>query len=156
LSSAHYTTSTVQECTGEGLNLSYDTPSWANQADNLYYLGSPVSLSATSQLEHTSPTDQDMIDFLTEALPDIWMPESIPQFGSLATSMLLGDCGQDTFQAPDASGNTGSSGVAENYSNEQGASSITVAHPEAPQLGEITDRQEKSPLDVPRTVVDNL
>jgi len=147
-----YTTSSLPESTGEGRNPSYDNARWADQVDHFYYLGSPVSLSTTSQLEYTSPTDQDMVDFLTQALPDIWMPEAIPEFGSLANAMMIGDGGQHTFQATDTSENAGT----DEYQNEQEADSITVAHPEAYQSEETNFHHDSPALDVPRVVIDNL
>ena len=147
-----YTTSSLPEPTVQEHSLAYDNARWADQVDNFYYLGSPVSLSTTSQLEYTSPTDQDMVDFLTQALPDIWMPEAIPEFDSLANAMITGDGSQNTFQVPDISGNTGTN----EYENEQEADSITVAHPETHQSGETDFRHESPALDVPRAVIDNL
>lgn len=156
LNAAQYTTSNLPESTRGERGSSYDSLRWANSVDNSYYLGSSVSLSTTSQMEYTTPTDQDMVDFLTEALPDIWMPEAMPQFDSLTNSMILGDCGQNNFQAADTSGNTGSSTVIKDYQNEREANTITVAHSEIYQSGETNAREENSSLNVPRAVVDNL
>ena len=86
--------------------------------------GSLTSTLGTEVAFNPSPTDQDMLDFLAQTVPDIWMTETLPQY-TMQSSMPAGSCdermlpvstegsapriliaanGQDQLQSPDFTG----------------------------------------------------
>jgi hypothetical protein len=98
-----------------------------------------------------------MLDFLTTAIPDIWMPEAILSLDSLGSSMMRNESGLNGHPVAIATpGNTVSTSLDEGYQHVQQAQSMDVEHPEAYSRDETENNQDKYNLDVPSAVVDDL
>ncbi|CZR65129.1 uncharacterized protein PAC_15029 [Phialocephala subalpina] len=154
--SVDFTTSMgISESTGEESHLAHFDSRQTASDENVHYLGSPASMGRgpSSQCEHTSLSEQDMLDYLTEALPDIWMPEAIPQSDSFATSMMTGETNLNFFSLE----NTGSQPAPNEESHHQDLQSHSRnGHNRMDVPRNIRARTESYSIDVPSDVVDDL
>ena len=90
---------------------------------------------------------------LTEALPDIWMPETIPQFDSFANSMTMGDPNLKYYSLDNTVSQTalneGSFHQVQQSQSMNGSNRVDV-------LRNTGGRSESYTIDAPSEVVDDL
>ena len=111
--------------------------------------GNLTSTLGTEVAFHPSPTDQDMLDFLAQTVPDIWMTETLPQY-AIQSSMLAGSC--DESMLPVSTERSASRIlIAENGQDQVPSPDFTDA-----ETSPLRGNEEKTSLNVPPEVVDEL
>lgn len=95
---------------------------------------------------------QNAVD-LTQALPDIWMPEAIPPYDAFSNSMMTGETNLNFFSL-DTTGSQPAPNV-ESLHRDQQSQSKNV-HNRADTLPNTRSRSESYPFDAPSDVVDDL
>ena len=141
------TNTTLCESRGEEPNLPYNDSTWTDSVDKFYYLEGP-----SSHYEQTSPTDQDMVDFLTESLPDIWMPEAVPGLETFSSSMMTGEVGTDFSSLQ----NESISLSAFSEVHRRGEQRQTMDGLTGTNNPRKTARKEKYAIDLPSEVIEEL
>ncbi|KAH7018785.1 hypothetical protein EDB80DRAFT_818696 [Ilyonectria destructans] len=145
----------ISESTREESNQPHSDSRSAAADEEACYPGTPASFvrEPSSQYEHTSPTDQEMVDYLTQALPDIWTQESISQLDPFANSIVAGE--------------TNFNFVSLDNTESRPAPNEVPLHQDQPSqsgngqnqldvLRTTSDRSESCLFDVPSDVVDDL
>ncbi|KPM34784.1 hypothetical protein AK830_g11791 [Neonectria ditissima] len=89
----------ASESTREESNQPLSDSTSAAADEEVYYPGTPTSFvrEPSNQYERTSPTDQEMVDYFTQAIRDIWTQEPATQLDPFTDSMVVGETNFDFF-----------------------------------------------------------
>lgn len=111
--------------------------------------GSLTSTFGTDGAYNPSPTNQDMLDFLAQTIPDIWMTETLPQH-AIQSSMLAGS--YDERMLPVSTEHSASTIlIAENGQNQLPSPDVTDT-----ETSQLRGHEETTSLNIPPEVVDEL
>lgn len=105
----------------------YEDPSWRNLVDTYYYSFDPMSMMQTGFVDQLSPIDQDLMDYLSETVPNIWpgtAPESNNQMSHLNSPPESTVLGPSSGSIPMSSADPACSSTSPNDSNIEGTPSI--------------------------------
>ncbi|KIM93631.1 hypothetical protein OIDMADRAFT_61277 [Oidiodendron maius Zn] len=155
LSSAqHYDLTNTGASTGGDPNQAFDTSKWTSQmGDNLYFPQNAGPLPMIRPLGSSPSTNQeDLLDYLAELIPDIWMTETVPSLGSMQDSMMLHNRNESVPRPTEES----RSSIVTDYSTGHVSASANDVRPVV-QAPDVTDaHQTHYRLDIPTFVVDDL
>jgi hypothetical protein len=154
-STQHYDLSNMAASTGDDPNQGFDTSKWTSQmGDNLYFPQNAGPLPMIRPLGGSPSSNQeDMVDYLAEMIPDVWMTETVPSLGSMQDSMMPHNRNESV---PPPTEELGSSTLTEDYSIGQVSASANDVRPVV-QAPDATDaHQAHYRLDIPTFVVDDL
>lgn len=99
-----------------------------------------------------STNQEDLLDYLAELIPDIWMTETVPSLGSMQDSMMLHNRNESVPRPTEES----RSSIVTDYSTGHVSASANDVRPVV-QAPDVTDaHQTHYRLDIPTFVVDDL
>lgn len=154
-STQHYDLSNMTASTGGDPSQGFDTSKWTSQmGGNHYFPQNEGHLPVIRPIGGSPSTNQeDMVDYLAEMIPDIWMAEIGPSL-SLMQDSIMQHSHHESVPLP--TDELGSSILTEDYSTSQvstSANDVTVVV----QASDATDsHQAHYRLDIPTFVVDDL
>lgn len=94
----------TSETRGADFAMDGSRTSWGNFQDNYYYPSTTGSAEVVMPVFQASPTDQEMLDYLAQTLPDIWIPTPAPMMldnNSITVSTKMpNDYRQDQVPSP--------------------------------------------------------
>lgn len=119
-------------------------PSFHNNEIEWGNLAPPMASEMTF---HPSPTDQDMLDFLTQTVPDIWSMETLPQYTTQSSIM---PSSSDIGMLPNSIEDSRALNI-ENVQNQLPSPNLTDV-----EASQAQDNHQRTSLDIPCDVVDEL
>jgi hypothetical protein len=151
----HYNLSDLIVPLREELNPDYNTSKWTAPTVGELYLGQHTESSVASlgQVENMSPTNQDMVDYLAEMIPDIWIADPMPSLSSISDTVLLHNYNR---HIPPPTEGFGSSNLTDDYSTDRLPFSANDVRSVRQARTGAEAQQDHYRLDLPACVVDDL
>ena len=143
-------------------NLDYESLSWRDLIDTYYYPFDPINATATGLGNQLSPINQDMMDYLNETLPNIWIPEMSQALDELNPTGQL-DTPPDSVTLGQTLRQVSEGTVVVSDRSKMPSESFPDDAPPTATTGLVLDTQpdiepssENTPLDIPTDVIDDL